>query len=649
MPGDKEVIEFEHFIGTNVIPKGVAFHPNEKNFVVAAGGNLVTGDLLNAQYQEFFRRHDDLVTCMALSRSGKLVASGQKGENANVYVWDFESTKLLYSFEEHDSGLQCLEFSEDEKFLATVGNNDDHKLMLWDMSNGMIIASSPNLPKETTCIAHGGFVRDIKRRDTNHYIMATGGKEGLVAWDLDPYSGDFEPHPITGDPRGTLVRYISAVTFAEDRDLIYGATSSGDYVIANVRSLRIIQIVPATKMGIMSILSHSDGVIAGCGDNTIKFFDTTGKYLRESRVDGAVQGMSFGPGKQELLALTGNGTVFRVNMSSCQHIIITESHTQGVVAVAYATGRNDRFATASTDGTIRVWDSAEYAVLVVAQARKEQERGVTPLCLAFAEVLYSGWSDGRVLAHSGETGACLWFIDNAHSGGVTALALSHNRRFIVTGGPSGEVRLWELRTRDLVSHLKEHVQRVTSLALMDDDTVVLSASRDRSILRWDLRLERRVFNYTQRMGGVNDIVLSKDERFVLSVGQERRLTYWDMTKPDPVRMFFLDGESDEGKVVAVSHSGKLIATGGSAGMVRVWSYDTSELLHAGSGHSGSISSIVFSPDDKQIISVADDGSIIMWCVFVAEGGVEGRGVPISHTQPMSQSQHSWGMKASIHT
>ena len=41
--------------------------------------------------------------------------------------------------------------------------------------------------------------------------------------------------------------------------------------------------------------------------------------------------------------------------------------------------------------------------------------------------------NSRVLAHSAETGANLWFIDNAHPGGVTALALSHNRRFILTG------------------------------------------------------------------------------------------------------------------------------------------------------------------------------------------------------------------------
>lgn len=80
-------------------------------------------------------------------------------------------------------------------------------------------------------------------------------------------------------------------------------------------------------------------------------------------------------------------------------------------------------------------------------------------------------------------------LDNAHQGGVTALVLSHNRRFLLSGGPQGEVRLWELRSRELISHLKEHKQRVSALALFDDDTLCLSGSRDRCILRWDLKSE----------------------------------------------------------------------------------------------------------------------------------------------------------------
>lgn len=51
----------------------------------------------------------------------------------------------------------------------------------------------------------------------------------------------------------------------------------------------------------------------------------------------------------------------------------------------------------------------------------------------------------KVRAFDSDSGKTLWAIENAHKGGVTAIALSHNQRFIMTGGREGDVRLWELR------------------------------------------------------------------------------------------------------------------------------------------------------------------------------------------------------------
>jgi WD40 repeat protein len=217
------------------------------------------------------------------------------------------------------------------------------------------------------------------------------------------------------------------------------------------------------------------------------------------------------------LATTSFGSVVRVNLSSLQSMTLSESHTNTILKVAFDLGAShggERFATISSDGSIKVWDLAEYAVISTSYPRKEQERGVTPLSLAFANILFSGWSDGRlanitvsflslhlrlsfhlsfviyrVLAHSAETGENLWMLENAHTGGVSSLVLSYNRRFILTGGPQGEVRLWELRTRELISHLKEHKQKITNIRLYHDDTLAVSGSRDRCMLRWDLRNE----------------------------------------------------------------------------------------------------------------------------------------------------------------
>ena len=59
----------------------------------------------------------------------------------------------------------------------------------------------------------------------------------------------------------------------------------------------------------------------------------------------------------------------------------------------------------------------------------------------------------------------------------------------MSGGFHGEVRLWDIRSRELITHLKEHILKITSLILFDDDTMAISSSKDRNILRWDLRQE----------------------------------------------------------------------------------------------------------------------------------------------------------------
>merc|ERR1711991_129838 len=307
--------------------------------------------------------------------------------------------------------------------------------------------------------------------------------------------------------------------------------------------------------------------------------------------------------------------IYRLNIRGMNHITISESHTDKVIAVAFSSFIRDRFATASEDGTIRVWDAMDYIIHCTAKAMPSQPRGSYPTCLGFSDALISGWTDGRIVAHDADSGDYLWNIDLAHPESVTALCVSHNNRFLLTGGVQGEVRLWELRTRDLVSHLKEHVQRVTSITLSDDDTIAFTGSRDRCILRWDLKKEQRVHCHMQRMGGVNSIVLSMDELHIISVGQERKLQYWDNSSDKCSHVVALNGENDEGKGIAISNDGKLIATGGTEGILRIWSYTSGALISEHVGHSNPINSVAFSYDDRQIVTAGDDGCSYVFSVF----------------------------------
>lgn len=71
-----------------------------------------------------------------------------------------------------------------------------------------------------------------------------------------------------------------------------------------------------------------------------------------------------------------------MRMDTLASIVVSENHRGSVTCVSYARGVSDRFATASVDGTVRVWDTADYGVLTTAVVRDAGE----PLCLVLTQV-----------------------------------------------------------------------------------------------------------------------------------------------------------------------------------------------------------------------------------------------------------------------
>lgn len=121
------------------------------------------------------------------------------------------------------------------------------------------------------------------------------------------------------------------------------------------------------------------------------------------------------------------------------------------------------------------------------------------------------------------------------------------------------------------------------------------------------------------MGGINDFALSRDENHIISVGQERKILIWDNRQNDLIFSRFIEEENDEGLSIALSHDGKYFVTGGTQGILRLWEVNFSDIsvkqLHSVAGHSKAITSVAFGLDDKQVISVGEDGSILVWWFF----------------------------------
>ena len=75
------MIEMEHSIGYNgKYSNTVHFHPTDKDTLIySIGGLLVIEDLHDKHKQEFLRGHDMEISAIAVSNSGKLLATGQLG------------------------------------------------------------------------------------------------------------------------------------------------------------------------------------------------------------------------------------------------------------------------------------------------------------------------------------------------------------------------------------------------------------------------------------------------------------------------------------------------------------------------------------------------------------------------------------------
>lgn len=71
-----------------------------------------------------------------------------------------------------------------------------------------------------------------------------------------------------------------------------------------------------------------------------------------------------------------------------------------------------------------------------------------------------------------------------------------------------------------------------------------------------------------------------------------------------------------------SNDGGSIVTGGSAGELCLWRLNEQqasvslEKICSCKGHSSSITSLTFSLDDKQVVSVGDDGAIFVWTAYL---------------------------------
>lgn len=105
---------------------------------------------------------------------------------------------------------------------------------------------------------------------------------------------------------------------------------------------------------------------------------------------------------------------------------------------------------------------------------------------------------------------------------------------------------------------------------------------------------------------------SKKDHSNSNQNDERRLSF-EIQANDSIQTDFSQ-DSPFQRVVRISSNCKLMATGGTDSHVRIWSFPNMAKIFDIDAHTKEIDDLDFSPDSKQLVSIAKDGLALVWNV-----------------------------------
>jgi len=204
-------------------------------------------------------------------------------------------------------------------------------------------------------------------------------------------------------------------------------------------------------------------------------------------------------------------------------------------------------------------------------------------------------------------------------GPVAVLAWSRDGKTLATGDSDGQVKLWDVREREVRLALPGFKRPVRGLAFGPKGSWLVSVSDDKTAhLRiWDTTTGAERLTLKAPKGTFQSVAVSPDGKTLATGGTAGKdlgeVRLWDAATG--AERGVLHGHVGEVVALAFAPDGKTLATAGSKdNLAKLWDLATLHEVHSLSGHTQRINAVAFAPDGRTLATGSRDGRVRLWDV-----------------------------------
>ncbi len=424
---------------------------------------------------------------------------------------------------------------------------------------------------------------------------------------------------VTVDPQLSLLLALEAVRKGGNQDVPEALNALHRSLIAD----RLLARVEFDGQGVARFSPEGDKFLTSGDDPSVPVvydFETMTPLFRlEGHSDQVIDGV-FSPDGKLLATASLDGTVRMWDAKTGAPV--TTFETDLPMSMPGFSRDSTMLAAASFDGgTVRVWNVESGELLQVLEPSQDAAATFNPEFSPDGKMLAAGARPpaetiGQIASReAGTFGAMVWDLS---SGELTVVGEGHSSirdvnftpdgAQLLTSGFDGTVRIWDIATWENIRTFYGHNSAVLDIDISDDGTLVASTANNEALV-WELETGDVLQSLVGQSGPIDGVDLSPDGRRLLTAaGDHGTLMVWDVTSTGGHELFGFPVPDTTGDV-AFSPDGSLMAAVRDAfGGIDLWSFPAGELIGTMQVPTTNITSISFSSDGAMLALGGDDGT-----------------------------------------